>query len=239
MRTHLVFGVLSGLFLVLGLIVAPAAAEIIEIQITGLNFSYDGSDIFDSVAKAGRNANISEADPLATIDFFKGGLWVGKLTTGDGIYADLLIDNVKNIKAGGSVVTGDGISSFGFDLLQNTGSATTSLLSLDINSLELYYSKSGVFITVGGTAASLVTQNLPFNLKISASDEIKLDISSSQLSNVTKSGEFVAGFDAIGTGDINGKCDTLVPEPAATTALAGLAAVGLLASFFRRRKMAA
>jgi hypothetical protein len=229
-----------GLFLILGLIAAPAAAETIEIQITGLNFTYDGTDIYDSVAKAGRNENISEADALETIDFFKDGAWVGKLTASDGIYADLLINDVINIKANSPITTGDGFSEFGLDLLQNTGSGTTALLSLNLDNLDLYYSKSGIYITVGGSATSLVAQNLPFGLKISADDEINFDISSSQLSNVTKSGVYITGFDAIGTGDINGTLESNpVPEPTSTAALAGLAAAGLLTSFLRRRRAAA
>ncbi|MGD0652932.1 MAG: PEP-CTERM sorting domain-containing protein [Thermoguttaceae bacterium] len=241
MRTHLVCGILSSFFLILGLIASPAFAEQIQVQITGLNFKYDGTDIFDSVAKAGGNANIAEADPLTTIDFFKDDAWVGSLTASDNIFADLLIDNVKNIPInGGPVSTGDGFAGFGFDLLQNNGSQTTPLLSLNINQLSLYYSGAGVYITVGGLADSLVAQNLPFDLTLSAQDQISFVISSSKLTNVTTSGNYLSTFNASGTGDINGTLESNpVPEPTSTAALAGLAAAGLLTSFLRRRRAAA
>jgi hypothetical protein len=71
MKTHRVCGILLIIIVSLGLGALPALADQIQIHVTGLNFRYDGSDIYDSVAKAGGNYNTAEADPLTTIDFFK------------------------------------------------------------------------------------------------------------------------------------------------------------------------
>jgi hypothetical protein len=214
----------------------PARADQIQIHVTGLNFKYDGSDIYDSAAKAGGNYNTAQADPLTTIDFFKNSVYVGSLTANDNIFADLLIDNVHNIPvSGGMVTTGDGIPGFGLDLLQNSGSQTTPLLSLNINQLTLSYSGGGIFVAVGGLADSLVAQNLPFGLTLSPQDQISLLLSSSNLTNVTSSGKYLSGFNAFGTSDINGTENSVVPEPTSLTALVGLAVIGLL-TFISRRK---
>jgi hypothetical protein len=234
MRRHLVCGMLFIFFMNLSLGVWPVIAEQIQIHITGLNFTYDGSDIYDSAAKTGGNYNAAEADPLTTIDFFKNRVYLGSLTASDNIFADLLIDNVHNITVSGDMVTtGNGIGGFGLDLLRNTGSQTIPLLSLNINQLTLSYSGPGIFVAVGGLADSLIAQNLPFGLTLSPQDQISLLVSSSNLTNVTSSGNYVSGFDAFGTSDINGTEN--VPEPSTLTAFASLAAIGLL-TFIRRRK---
>jgi hypothetical protein len=236
MRTHRICGILLIIFVSLSLGALPALADQIQIHVTGLNFSYDGSDIYDSVAKAGSNYSTAEADPLTTIDFFKNNAYVGSLTANDNIFADLLIDNVHNIPvSGGMVNTGDGAAGFGLDLLENNGSQTIPLLSLNVNQLTLSYSGYGVFVAVGGLADSLVVQNLPFGLTLSAQDQISLLVSSSNLTNVTNSGNYLSGFNAFGTSDINGMEKNNVPEPTTLTALVGLAAIGLL-KFMRRRE---
>ena len=51
MRTHLVCGMLLIIFVSLSLGALPALADQIQIHVTGLNFKYDGSDIYDSSPK--------------------------------------------------------------------------------------------------------------------------------------------------------------------------------------------
>jgi hypothetical protein len=238
MKTHIVRGV--ALVFVLGLCfnALPVFAEQIQIHVTGLNFKYDGTDIFDSVNKVGGNLNTAQADPLTTIDFFKDDAFVGNLTAGDNIFADLLIKNVLNInKNGGMITTGDGIPGFGFDLLQNTGSQTNTLLSLNVNHLTLSYSGYGIFIAVGGLVDSIVDQNLPFGLKLSTTDQVSLLFSSSNLTNVGVSGDYLSRFEAFGTSDINGK--QVVPEPTSAIALLSLAATGLMSLVVSRRRKSA
>jgi hypothetical protein len=237
MKMHLVRGILLSVLVIFSLNALPLFAEQIQIHITGLNFIYDGSDIFDGTAKAGGSYNTSQADPLTTIDFFKNNAYMGSLTANDNIFADLLIDNVLNVPInGGMITTGDGSAGFGLDLLQNIGTQTTPLLSLKINQLTLSYSGAGIYVAVGGLADSIVTQNLPFGLAFSTQDRISLMFSSANLTNVTTSGDYLSGFDAFGTSDINGTVSTNVPEPASTTALFSLAIVGMLSWIIRRRR---
>jgi hypothetical protein len=125
------------------------------------------------------------------------------------------------------------LAGFGFDLLQNSGQQTTQLLSLNTNQLTFTYSGGGVFIAVGGLADSLVAQNLPFGLSLDGQEPISFVISSS---NLTTNGNYVNGFDAFGTGDINGTAP--VPEPTAIIAAFGMAVVGLWRFLLSRRKTA-
>ena len=238
MKTHLVREISLTVLLIFCLSALPVFAEPIQIHITGLNFTYDGTDIFDSTNIAGGSYNTAQADPLTTIDFYKNSVYMGSLTANDNIFADLLIDNVKNIpNSGGMITTGDGLAGFGLDLLQNNGSQTTPLLSLKINQLPLSYSGAGIFVAVGGLADSIVAQNLPFGLTLSTQDPISLLVSSSNLTNVTSNGNFLSGFNAFGTSDINGtSTSNNVPEPATITALISLATVGLLTLVIRRRR---
>jgi hypothetical protein len=235
MKTRLGLSLVFSMFLCL--IALPVFAEQIQIHITGLNFKYDGTDIFDSTAKAGGNYNTAQADPLFTIDFAKDGVFVGRLTAADNIFADLLIDNVQSIpKDGGMVTTGDSVAGFGLDLLQDTGDQTIPLLSLKINQLTLSYMGDGIYVSVGGLAQGVAAQNLPFDLKIDTHKQIKLVISSVDLSNVVNNGDYLSQFDALGVANITGTVDNNVPEPAASTALIGLAASCFLTFILRRRR---
>lgn len=242
MKTFFVRSVALVFVLGLCLNALPVIADQIQIHVTGLNFTYDGTDIFDSADKLGGNLNTAQADPLTTIDFFKNNVLVGSLTAGDNIFADLLIDEVLNIsKNGGMVSTGDGVAGFGFDLLQNTNSQTNTLLSMNIDDLTLSYSGYGIFIAVGGLVDSVVSQNLPFGLNISTSDQISLLLSSSNLTGITTDANYLTGFNAFGTSDINGTLNPNsgeVPEPTSVVAMLSLAVTGLLSFFLRRRKNA-
>jgi hypothetical protein len=213
----------------------PVFAEQIQIHVTGLNFKYDGTDIYDSVDKLGGNLNTAQADPVTTIDFFKNDILVGSLNSN--IFADLLIKNVQNIpKNGGMITTGDGTSGFGFDLLQASGNQTSSVLSLNVKQLTLSYSGYGIFIAVGGLADSIAAQNLPFGLELSAQDQVSLLFSSSNLTNVTSNGNYLSGFNAFGTSDVNGT--QKIPEPSSIIALLSLATTALISLVRRRRNNA-
>ena len=217
----------------LGLSAMSASADTIQIQLTGFNFKYDGSNIYDSANILGGNVNYAEADPLATVDFSKNGLWIGRLTATDSVYGDLLIKEVKNLPVGGGIVpSNNNPAGFGIDLLQKTGSATDPLLRLNIKDLQVTYSGFKFFVASGGKADSVVFQDLPFGLQIDENDDVTLVVSSSNLTNVTDDATYLTGFDAFGTADING---VLVPEPSSLMALAGMAAIGLL---IRRRRHA-
>ena len=68
------------------LVVGTAQAEIIQIHVTGLNFNFGGGQIYDSTNVVGGNQNITQADPVETIDFFKDDVFVGRLDAN--IYAE-------------------------------------------------------------------------------------------------------------------------------------------------------
>lgn len=100
----------------------------------------------------------------------------------------------------------------------------------------IIYSGAGIFIAVGGLADSLAAQNLPFGLVLSPQDQISLLVSSSNLTNLTSSGNYLSGFDGFGTSDINGtEKNPTVPEPASITAAFGLVVIGLLRFLLSRR----
>lgn len=237
MKTHLIRRSVSVFVLALGLYALPAFAEQIQIHITGLNFKYDGTDIYDSANIAGGNYNTAEADPVTTVDFFVDNGYVGSLTSN--VFTDLLIQDVLNIpKNGGMVTSGNVGAGFGLDLLQNTGNQAVPLLSLNTNQLTVSYSGLGIYVAAGGLADSIVTQNLPFGLVLSTQDQVSLLVSSSNLTNLSSNTNYLTAFDAFGTGDINGT-RAAIPEPSSLIALAGFAAVGLPAVLLRRRRQAA
>jgi hypothetical protein len=213
------------------LVVGTAQAEIIQIHVTGLNFTFGGGQIYDTPNAVGGNQVITQADPVETIDFFKDDVFVGRLNTD--VYADLLIDKVPLLpKSGGVVTTGSTGGTFGFDLLQG-GSSTTQLLGLTFDSLDVFYSKSKV-VFVGGDVQQLTAQNLPFGLVLDNDTTLSISISSSNLTSLTYTADnqSVTGFQAFGTGDVSGT-GHVVPEPS-TLILLGMGVLGLV--FLRRRK---
>ncbi|MDA0660624.1 MAG: hypothetical protein O2931_05925 [Planctomycetota bacterium] len=190
-------------------------AKLIEIQFTGLDFKYDGIDVFDAGNKAGGNGDTAESDPLTTMTFLTDSTLEGVLTTN--IHADFILKGVTNIPAAGGLVMATGASGFGFDLLVKTGTSAWGL-GLDVDGFQVFYSGNQLSIAATELASNLRIQDLPFGLEISPTDEIKIIISSANLSEVTEAGGFLTGFKASGTGNIRGHS---VPEPV-------LAGLGLL-----------
>lgn len=218
--------------LAVAILTAPSAqAAVLEIQFTGLNLVYDGTDIFDAgVQNTTRTGNPADADSLTSMNFFLDGSLVGILNAG--VYADVYIADILNIPAGGGLVTSGGNgNSFGIDLLTSNSNPGWGL-ALDIDSMQFLYTGSQIAISVAGTASGLFFQDLPFNLDFDSTQPITIVMSSANLTNFTTNGGFVTGFHAAGTGNIAG---TQVPEPS-SVALAALGAVGLGAVAWRRRK---
>jgi hypothetical protein len=235
MRTHVICMIFFAFALLIGPTASPLFADVIQIHITGLDFTYDGTDIYDSVSKDGGAGDASKADQLTSIVISKNGVLVGSLTASDNIYADVLFDSVLNIPVdGGMVDAGDGSAEFGLDLLQVNGSTTSTLLSLKTNSLKVSYSGYGIYAAVGGAADGLISGDLPFDLDINADDQVTFVLSSSYLTSLVSDSNYVKSFNASGTGDINITQSVPIPEPATMTALISLAIVGFFSCIRRR-----
>ncbi len=214
------------------LAVAPAQASMLEIQFTGVNLDYDGSNIFDSKNhNTSGNGNPADADPLNTMSFLVDGNLVGTVLTSD-IYLDLYITGVTNVPASGGGVTSSGNGgSFGVDLL-TSGSNPGWGLALDINTMQFFYTGGNIAISVAGLATNIAAQQLPFGLQFDPSQPVTIILSSAHLSNVTTSGGYLTGLNAAGTGNVAG---VYVPEPA-TVSLFGLGLLVLAGWRLRRRR---
>jgi hypothetical protein len=224
-RSSTIVGSVCAILLVAG----AAQAANLEIQIAGVDLVYDGQNLYDAGGAAGGAGNPAQADPLIGIGFLLDGILQGVLW--QDVYIDFYLANLTNIPVGGGTVTSGGNGdAFGLDLLTSSVAPGYGL-GLNLDEFAFWYSGSELFIATGGTASSLSTQNLPFGLSFDTPiDEIKIVLSSANLSNVTDDGTFLTGFTSSGTGNLAGEG---TPEPAT---LALLALGGLM--YFRRPRHA-
>ena len=222
----------ASLLLALAAISAPVQASTLEIQFTGLNLDYDGTNIFDSPThNTVRAGNPAQADSLTSMSFLVDNTLVGSVITSD-IFADIYISGITNVPATGGVVNSSGNGgAFGIDLLTNNVIPGWGL-ALDINTMQFFYTGSNIAINVSGVATNIAAQMLPFGLEFEDSMPVTISITSANLTNVTTSGGFLTGLKAAGTGNVAG---ILVPEPSSFILLGlGLATAALYA--FRKRR---
>jgi hypothetical protein len=98
------------------LFASPVQASTLEIQVSGLDLQYDGTNIFD----AGVHNTIGIGDPaqsdgLSLLEFYVDGNLVGSQNTD--VFADLYVKDVLNVPAsGGGVVSAGNGDAFGIDL---------------------------------------------------------------------------------------------------------------------------
>lgn len=217
----------------LPLIFVPASimAETIQIQFTGLDLKYENEQIHDLRSAGGGTGDSADADPLANLTFLLDGVVVGTLTSGDlgtEIFADILIDQVTGIPAGGGEIIHTGGGSGYFDIFASSNGYG---LGLRVDTLNIYYSDNRVTLAADAVVTGFGSQQLPFGLEFDQDKPIFINFSS-VLSNVEIVHDYVVSFKASGTGSVTG---TLVPEPSCLT-LALIGALGLLVVRRWRRK---
>jgi hypothetical protein len=209
-----------------------AGAAVLEIQFSGVNLTYDGSNVFDSTAGTAntvRSGTGADADPLETMVFLIDGVQQGPVITTD-IRLDTFIKGLSGVPAtGGSVTTAGNGDAFGVDLLTK-GTDPAWGLALNIDKFQFFYSGNKVSIATAGPSTSVVKQDLPLGLQFDTSKPISIVFSSANLTNVTTSGDLLTGLNAAGTGNITG---TLIPEPGC---LALLALGGAIVSLRKRSR---
>lgn len=202
-----------------------AQAGSLQIQFTGLNLSYDGTNLFDSAfPNTTGGGDPAQSDVLTSMSFYLDGIQVGSLLSSD-IFADVYLAGIVNIPDTGGVVNSIGNGgTFGFDLLTENNVPGWGL-ALNVDKMQFFYTGSKIAIAVSGLASGLFAQALPFNLEYDPSEPITIVVASAELTNVTTAGGFLTGFNAGGTGNIAG-IGYVVPEPnsAVLLSLGGLAA---------------
>jgi len=210
-------------------VAGPIDPANIEIQITGLNLTYDGTNLFDSrVSNTARGGDPAEADRLASMTLLVDGDVIGTVLTQD-IWADVYIKDVLNIPVGGGLImTGGNGGAFGVDLFTKNAMPGWGL-ALDIDQFQLFYAGGEITIATTGVVSEVFAQDLPFGVELFENERVAIVLSSSNLSNVTDDGEFLTGLNVLGSGTFSG---TGIPEPT-TLALLG---VGLVAVVTRRRR---
>ena len=228
---------LLGLALILGS-AAHASASSLQIQFTGLDLHYDGTNLFDAqFPNTVGNGDPAQSDALSSMSFYLDGTQVGPLLSTD-IFADIYLADVLNIPVGGGVLNslGNG-GAFGIDLLTQNALPGWGL-ALDINTMQFFYTGSKIAVSVSGLATHLSEQTLPFGLQFDPSQPITIVVASADLTNVTTAGGYLTGFDAAGTGNIAGTENfNPIPEPSALAsmmaALIGFFLVGRRGGRFR------
>jgi hypothetical protein len=185
-----------------------AHAQLLQIQMGGVDLRYSGNQIRDFDPG---NAN---PDPLTNATFLLDSTQVGVDTTD--VTLDLLVPGVMNIPVGGGTVNSATNGSLDLDL----GSGQFLSLALDSASVTYIPATSTVNYVFIGAAAAITGQNLPFGLTLG--DPVSASFSIQTTEPVGSSGGFVTVFTTAGTGEIQG-----VPEPASLVLLS-LGALTLL-----------
>jgi hypothetical protein len=194
-------------------------AATLEIQYTGLDISYDGSTITD----------LGDPDPLESVDFLVGGTKVlGLNAPGDSpLDMDLTVPGVTNLPVGGGMVTSAAGGTLSLDLPGG------DYVDLELGVAEVTYVSVSIvqlnFVLAAG-AGDVLGQLLPDEVDGVFGDIVAVSFSTNiDNGTLTDNGDFITGFEANGTGEIEG---ALVPEPGCITLLlCGL--VGLIC--WRRR----
>jgi hypothetical protein len=208
---------------------SAALAATIDIQFTGADLVYDGTNIYDAGSTAGGVADPADADPITSAVFSVDGTPVGTLLSD--IALDIFIPDVTGISAAANTVdvqTTPGNPGF-FDLLIGSGSPAAQYLQVDLEDVTITYIDvlNVVQFTFGAAVSDTFAQNLPFGLVFD--EPISVSFSAPIVAGtLTDNGTDITGFEASGSGEFRGPA---VPEPTAIC----LAMIGGLACFGLRR----
>lgn len=202
-----------------------ASAAELEIELTGLDFAYDGTAIEDAGTVP---VDGVPADRIDSADFYLDGVQIESLNTtdGDDMFVNFLIGGVTGLpESGGAVAGGGGFFNVAFDDLPLLG------LGLDFGSSIIFYSGGEISVNATLTDVEAFYQNLPVPYAYDNDEPIFVTITGfiTPGSLTTDANGTVTGFTASGTANIIGQ--TVVPEPAG---LALIAPAGLL--LLRRRR---
>ena len=205
----------------------PASAETLTLHFTGLDFAYDGNNIFDAGGIVGSSGDPADADALGTIDFFLGANNLAHSLDTD-IFADFLIPDVGQIPLANTIldVPATGVPHFGFDLL--TSDTTPGFgLNLEIDAFTVVFLNGQLSVSATGNASVITEQDLG-EFAFDENQPVTIFFGSSQLA-LTHSGGNVDSFTASGAGHVSG---TFVPEPS-TVAMLAMGILGLLGAIWR------
>jgi hypothetical protein len=190
---------------------SPVQAAIIEIRLTGVDITYNGSSLFDGGSVSGGLANPADADPLDLVEFFVDSVLVGSLSSD--ISLDFLIPGVTGIPSApgtSHAQTTPGNPGF-FDLLIGTGPLASEFLLTNLGAVEVIYEDEGRTQFVSGKAlAEVFFSNLPFG--VLPGDTVWITFLAEIAAGTrTDNGQVITGFDATGRADISSVAS--VPEP--------------------------
>ncbi|TWT90549.1 hypothetical protein Mal64_09410 [Pseudobythopirellula maris] len=189
----------------------------LNIEFTGLDVVYDGSDLFTSPSD----------DPIDVVTISHDGFVYPAITLADnpGISVDVFVPQVLNLDA-----TGDTTMSGAGGYLDLTLAGSDSLeIDLNLVSVSWVDVQNIVRFVFAGSAGQVDSQQLPYGLV--ADDDVTIAFSARvRNSSLTTAGGEVTGFRAYGTGQVTGTA-TVIPEPVSAVLL-----LGALAAFASRRR---
>jgi hypothetical protein len=236
-------------FAVAMIVVVPAHAGTIDINLTGfrVDYSTDDDQLHDRMTEAGGNLDPGEAVLLTGTEFMLDGLLTSQFNASDGeqTYADLLVEDIDptltlpTTALAPSVSTGDNNGSFGLDwFFDDAGTLRTLRLNFEEVTVALIY--NGIHIrptlVVTGSTTNWTQSNLPSGLAFDPGSAITFSYTTTNTMAFDVVGNnFVDLLGSGGVMQISGQGDTVVPEPTTMVISSAIGAVGLLSVVRRRR----